>query len=932
MTKIPFDRIAKANKSLERYHFRIENIPGFVYDGDIDLVENRQYVQIGLLPGVFPQAEIFWIGEKGYGRLKEAKNWFNIRGKPFPNYLEFAIELLKDADIVSVIEEGPFWLIEIHPSSFPLRDDPDSIFRNFLGHPEFTKKKEFLERLIKLSRSFEVILQMRISLEDYLIYGLNVQSQVQANKFELNMVFNPSQIDVPKLPDEALKLISPDIEISPQTLMLYLPYIAGWVDDKTHGPWAQRAIQLIQDKEAILPVQDRKYTEIYHPTLSSQAYTENVAIQNGKPDSSKHHPIVLGAVYEDCTGWKDKQGVEKGMPDFYDNWFSSDTNYKNNKSYYFSQKPYKRYYHHFGGKEIGLEYAWYFYFAGYPPTTKPGDRYYSARDWGYGSTRINENLNRLTFTQAIKQYNRYSEEGKRNAFLMLGHVIHLLQDVGQPDHAWLVPHPGSSMNEVEAYDRYHYCTVLAAEAAAVACAGCGIFCPICSSVAFGSALIACEATADKNEMGYEKLIAEKWNLSQVEKQIKNTKILPQSDYDKFFYKLSDFSKSISPKKNSPLGCSSLILIPPIPGADPDIQSDSPAKEPYIKITNKIVPQIIGSCAGLMQYFYEIVNSPPYVERVAIVQWEVGAKPKKFAFFDKKQSHCLRYDAEWIMSKNVRTLKYNVKSQPLSLDRPAYIFILFGPTKIGPEKGGRLMKQAELSLIGTYPLTGKPIKKNVQLNPGHDNDVGQYYWGSFDPHNCANDPYTLTLFIQGRDNAAHLSASQRNPRGDEIDAKPSTIAYVDPSIYPSFPWKDYKPGPDLNHKITIVSAKWTLFVNPYGLIVINLSQKKKAEVMLQIKEKAWDCYWEPYWGPLNCPIRWELLPQVTKLGTPPIIDSWEKFKFNVKLIVQRFGDAKLVITPDWQSCTPGQYEIKVLYKVGEPQYIWSNLIKILVEIL
>lgn len=928
------EQIVEANQSLLRYHFRIEYTSGVIYEGQIDLAEGRQYVQIGLTPGIFPLAEIFWDGERGYGRQIQSDIWLRIRGGPFPNYLQSALGLLQESNIISSREEGPFWLVDIKPDRIPLRDDPEKFYYDIFGEPEDPPKKDFLERVIEQSQSLEVSLQMRISREDYFIYGLTIQSQAQEMRSELTAAFAPSQMEIPPIPEEAPQLADPKVEISPEMLLFHLPNIGGWVH-KNHCIWAQRSIQLIEEKDA----KKQKYTEIYQPPWFGkvlEAYTENVATKLGKPDETKHHPLVLGAYYEDHTG---------KLPSFYDNWFASDSNYKTNSNYYFKQQGYKRYYHHFGAFSEGLKYKWYFKFEGPAKPVKSGG-YYSARDWGYGGGRIKPpDLNRLTFTQAIQQYNRYSMEGKRNAYLMLGHVLHLLQDVGQPDHAKLVDHAGSSMTQADAYDKYSYCWILAAEIALGLCGHeSNILCwgPVILT-AFGF----CDAWKSTKIMGYEKLI-EKWSLSKkVEDKIKKTGIPKKPNYDAYFKSMSDFSIGTANKLSlkSPLGCGTLALVPPVPGADPDIDTkDTKQTEPYFKLTEKIVPEIVGLSSGLIQLFYETVNYPPYVERVAIVQWEPGAKPCKFASF-KKNKDCRFYDAEWVMSKNKRVLKYLIKTQKLSQDRPAYIFILFGPANTGPKKSGRVMSKTNLRLVGTYPLTGNPIDITVKLTSAKDNDVGQYYWGTFNPHNCSKDPYTLTLIVEGEDNAAHLA--QRNPSGTEIDGNPATLAKVDASL-PSYPWKDYQPGHDMNHEIKIHPIEWKLLVNPYGLLVIKPPREAegevdlergeaKGEVDLQIKQKALDCQWEPYWGPVTCPVQWELFNQVTKqsdaLGRA-VTGSWEDFGFTVHLLVQprQLGKAKLVITRYAEKYTPGRYELKVLYKVGEPQYLWSNIVTILVELL
>jgi len=928
MPEIPFERITEAIQSLERYHFRIEYTPGIIYEGERDLAEGRQYIQIGLTPGIFPVAEIFWEGEKGYGRRLQSNLWLRMQGKPFLNYLQFALSVLLDANIISIRETESFWFVNIQPEHFPPRDRLEELYRDILGQTIDFEKGEFLERLIEQSQSLEINLQLKISREDYLIYGFTVQCRAQEMQVELTAAFSQSQMDVPPLPDGVQQVVAPDVEVPMEMLLFHLPKIAGWCG-KNHRTWTQRAIQLIEEKEITLPVQSRKYTEIYNSAWFTEAYTEKVA-KTGKPDYNKHHPIVLGAGFEDCS-------PDDPLPNFYNNWFASDPNYQTDPKYYYDQKGWRDY-HHFGGEGVGLEYALYFEFRGCPSTTKPGDRYYSARDWGYGDGRVNPKHNRLTFTEAIRQYNRYNLDGKRTAYLMLGHVVHLLQDVGQPDHAKLVAHPGSSFTELEAYKKYKYCEIVAGLAAAACLKVAGLcFFGLCCAGVFGAVFGICRDCLSDEKVGYERLIKDKWSLDHKipKNEITATGIVTQPSYDAYF---SDLSKFCISKANitSPLGCGKVTfpLVPSfigVPGGRPFIHvANKEQVDRFLEMTNKIVPRIIGASAGMIQYFYDIVNYPPYVERVAIVQWEPRAVPRKFAFFSKNQLHCVRYDAEWVMSKNKRILNYRTKTRPLSLDRPAYIFILFGPTEIDPEKGGKIMEQPELRLVGTYPLTGKPIDMKIKLKLAQDNDVGQYYWGSFNPHNCSDDPYTLTLIIQGKDGAAHLA--QRKPSGDEIDAKPATIARVDASLPPTYPWKDYEPGPDVNHKIQIPPAEWKLMVNPSGLLAISPQREGKGEVTLQIKQKAWDCQWEPYWGPVTCPVRWELSQNVTKLGKQLQTGSWEDFNFQVQLIVHRSGDAKLVITPDWQMYTPGRYELKVLYEVGEPPKVLSNIVTILVELL
>jgi hypothetical protein len=72
--------------------------------------------------------------------------------------------------------------------------------------------------------------------------------------------------------------------------------------------------------------------------------------------------------------------------------------------------------------------------------TKAGDRsarYLSALQWAWDGMRDGRH-----WRGAIEAYD-YTDGSKKRAYVALGHVLHLLQDMGQPDHARNRPHPCS---------------------------------------------------------------------------------------------------------------------------------------------------------------------------------------------------------------------------------------------------------------------------------------------------------------------------------------------------------------------------------------------------------------------------------------------------------------------------------------------------------
>lgn len=510
MVQLPIETIANAIQQITLYGFRLE-YPGVFHTAQIDLSSNAQHIQLGLLPDSNPIAEIYWLNNQGYGRQLEAGEWFNIQGSPFPNFLSYTLDLIQSGDILE-IEDEDGWTIHLNPTYCPPRDDPELFYHEILSGISCFNNPEFLERIITISRELNVSMIIKISGNSFLPYEVSVQASIPPYqsqstariKFDFEITSPISQHHLtPELIEE-----KPPIRSS--ALLYRLPSLGGW-ETKTHAVWAQRSLDLIEDEDEV-----KKYTEIYNSYWSSNSYKELTARGKEKkgpeehapcypeePQHDIHHPVVLGAFHEDS----------KQMPASYNTvFFADDSKFRINEDYYYPKNKYSRYYHHYGGEQTGLKYQLYFELhpdPGPPPRTKPNDRYYSARDWGYGGNRIDESLNRLTFSQAIQQYSQYSLEGKRRAYLMLGHVIHLLQDQGQPDHANLEAHAGSGMTQKQAYlEEYellgvNYCEFLAATAAALSIGLCWI---ACSASVYAVTYWACESDLDDHIVGYERLV------------------------------------------------------------------------------------------------------------------------------------------------------------------------------------------------------------------------------------------------------------------------------------------------------------------------------------------------------------------------------------------------------------------------------------------
>jgi hypothetical protein len=587
--------------------------------------------------------------------------------------------------------------------------------------------------------------------------------------------FSETQAEVPPLPEEALKASSPEIPLP--MLFLRLPKrwgIGGW-SDFTHCSWAQRSLKLIEEKDV-----GQKYTEIYKIAEIGEIGSTTCCLDAGgefiKPDENQH-PVISGDYYED----------QSTRPDFYSTWLGADVD-----SYYRDQ--FRRQYNHYGGENRGVPYRWYYElwppFFSVPDRPCEGDSFYSARDWGYGSNRNGEgqcslpveNINRMTFTEAIKQYNMFTFQGKKNAYLMLGHAVHLLHDQGEPDHAKLVPHPGSGYTEERAYNDMYVCEVLAGEAALDTCLRCypltGWICftpylafDPCAQTAFAIAEGACRASIDPNEVGYEWLVDNRWNLSRVDSRINSEGVINMPDYNSYFRDLAQFAEqkvgdhglSSDYDNENSLGCGQLPLLPPIPGADPDIDMDDTQKvNRYLALTDDVATRAISLGAGLIQHFYQIVNPPPYVERVTITQ-----------------DSNVRFDVSWEDETKGGTVASRVKrvnkNYTLYHGVPATITVRFGPRTAD----GRNRKMQP----GSFSIGGQGGKL---LGDREDDD---WVLRANFPIACVQNlnPLSRTVRIDATDDAPHLSG--RSPFGNALDKNPLTVASA--SFSQPYSWVNYE---------------------------------------------------------------------------------------------------------------------------------------------
>jgi len=963
---IPVDKIEAANSRITRYRIDIESFnPGLKYNGIVDESEELLYFRIRFLEEEpittkalvtarqLRPADFYRAGNKGYGRPIGNPTWLNVSIKdPFPHYIEDAVELLKQGKILSVREGREFWEIEIGVEEILDRIEPAKFSAAILGEPKTPKFAERMSNLINVIGDVQVKIRMRISRQDYQIAGVAMEGISGQTTSKQQILFHPIRTGCPALPKQALAAKGPEIPMS--MLLFRIPEetgIGGW-SDFTHCSFALRALQLVRDTDDVVGA--KRYQEVYQMSPVPETGTGTTCGDNAdsfiKPLESSH-PVLIGNYYEDQKnrpGWKYSADIEdvvietlknpledvpicRLVPDkcvpadqFYDRWLSPDNPDQ------FCPNCYSRPYHHYGTGDEGVPYNWFYVFWLPVPS-----QIYSAKVRGYGGNRLidPENPTRMTFIDGIKQYNNYTLQGKKNAYLMLGHVIHLLQDQSDPDHSLLVPHPASGKTEVDWCKEISLCTIRAVEAGISAAAICPFGLKImCNLIAALSEYRACQDSIDEEDVGFEWLIENAWNISEAHSLIEATGIRRQPDYDSFFsamgesaiQKVKELGFEPDYQNSNSLGCGTLFIPPEIPAADPNIDfTNRIQKERYLRLADDLATAAVCLGAGFMEYFYEVVNHPPYVRRVVVTYGDIGTP----GLYEKEVSpeYETKYEAYWediydetTGKRVVRRAFRKMVDEPLDLGRPASVYIELGPP-LGPSRGkiaSRInLKVGSLDISPTLRIAGDGRPVYMATIPA----------GAL-AMNCGASEVSIPIEIQAWDQAAHLSS--RTPTGDEIDRNPITIAKVNTDAA-SFLFEGYEPGTDSLHVLRVAPTPWETAISkdpapipppgspPWALPTIRIpapSFGTKTDVIYLKAFSPVSTGRPPVvsYVPTSCPVHWAADSLVVGPSGEGAAGQMYNFLVNIPNSDSAVARLEIITNP---STARGIFTIRINYAVG-----------------
>ena len=538
-----------------------------------------------------------------------------------------------------------------------------------------------------------------------------------------------------------------------------------------------------------------------------------------KSDASNSFPM-----YKEI--YSDKYSIEIGRGAWREDWDPLVTgNERATRHFYDPDKK---------GKERGLYFQYYFYAWGpiysTEVTAPAGDYYENAMDWARDGAGTGNPYN---WKGAIDAYD-YTEDSKEEAYYRLGHVVHLLADMAEPDHAASYSHPGSGYilpdditkmvndakdslrrnSEVSERKRKAYFAMLD-----------GLVWYFNYRYDFSQRRIGFEGLIEASVQ--PQMVLEYFTPEEQKKYIKSypglqtlsgfpftgNNIQQYHFFDDYFLFLAREAKKALAASKLPLalGLEDLDIpiqrniyvditqwrpwreapavgIPLVPTIPIDDQS---AHKPYFDIAWSLLAQATDYSAGLLTHFYDVVNQPPFVQKIKITQSGGG-----------------RYEREWL---DIKTQEKKGKRENDQTQDEFYDVVTRREMK-SPQGSSYKDKEFTSNKRITVRITfgpedeAKQMHFDVKVTAGGRPVTGRFQnektWeGSFSPKLAEGvSTQKFPIQIEARDAHYHYPRSGLPEREYPLDSQPGTPAKSG-STHP-FVWTGYEKGADTNHEITV----------------------------------------------------------------------------------------------------------------------------------
>ncbi|MFC2164277.1 hypothetical protein ACFLT2_04700 [Acidobacteriota bacterium] len=441
---------------------------------------------------------------------------------------------------------------------------------------------------------------------------------------------------------------------------------------------------------------------------------------------------------------------------------------------------------------------------------------------------------------AIEAYD-YTAKSRAEAYWRLGHVVHLVADMAEPDHTKNVPHAASGFYYPKDLEKISgLLNYLDIPAAVFTAGGSKV-----SKYLIGKGLerlLNLKSWDEKKKVGFEGFVEDNSHL--LFPQIPNVTVLKRNNFDSFFSIMAQTSNEAVENEFEfplPLGIS---LYPEVDQAFvltvdhnlknysffPSIEINDKAEcEKFLNLTKKLLNKAVRLNAGIMEHFFDIVNPPPYVRSVEIKQdkeicyyawWEDIPETKtgrhinenKVVEEEGKVPHEFSYDI--VVQRKLykgKDKEGNDVSGILRADKSARIRIEFGPDPKKFESPPEKIKSAVVK-IGEKTIAGRLV------------DKGAAWEGQFIPtFENGSDSEELQIEISAKDVHNHSPHRSVKPSGDvlytdkeyKLDSDPELPAKAETT--PPYIWKNYWPGKDINHKIKVSGSSYVLFYTTWPSI-------------------------------------------------------------------------------------------------------------------
>lgn len=464
----------------------------------------------------------------------------------------------------------------------------------------------------------------------------------------------------------------------------------------------------------------------------------------------------------------------------------------------------------------------------------PGGRYPSALEWARDGAGTGDLRN---WKGAIEAYD-YTPASRAEAYFRLGHVVHLVGDMAEPDHATNTPHAASGfayprdLNKIGAFliENKDY-VPLTGDAVATLRAG-----------------MTVNEALGKQRLGFECFVEE--NHAALFPSLPRVRVNKRITIDDYFSVMAQASQRALRDKGFalPLGAR---LTPETTEAEQrsfnalkahysffpaiDFRDEAEAGR-YLGLARELVTSAARLNWGLLELFHDIVNPPPYVRSVRISQggrvryhayWEDDPKTVKGGHPNENKKaagtlakkgfhHEYSYGRVGLRKLVVQAPAegrdaggaslFGVSSKPrreaegaaLEPGVPAEVRIEFGPEPSRFDAPPEKMAEVAVA-IGGETVAGRIV------------DEGTAWVGRFMPEIEEGErTRELPIRIEGRDTHDHarlpgrLIVARRAELGGTgglaLDAEPELPARVDST--PPYHIRNYEPGADLTFKVVV----------------------------------------------------------------------------------------------------------------------------------